>query len=162
MTVVAEVVRSGMVESVHHGSVLALDASGMAAVSVGDVELPIYGRSCNKPLQAVAMVAVGLDLPADLLALVTASHSGEQRHVDGVRRILDRHGLSEHHLANTPDLPLDLATQIVYTRAGGKRASIAQNCSGKHAGMLATCVVNGWPTDNALLIEIRDLLRARN
>ena len=93
------------------------------------------------------MVSVGLDLPPDLLALVAASHSGEQRHVDGVRRILDRHGLSEHHLANTPDLPLDLATQIAYTRAGGKRASIAQNCSGKHAGMLATCVVNGWPTD---------------
>ena len=147
MTVVAEVVRSGMVESVHHGTVLALDASGIAVVSVGDVEQPIYGRSCNKPLQSIAMVSVGLALPPDLLALVTASHSGEPRHVEGVRRILALHGLSEHHLANTADLPLDLGAQIAYTRGGGKKVAITQNCSGKHAGMVATCVVNGWPTD---------------
>lgn len=150
MTVVAEVVRSGLVESVHHGSVLAIDASGMAVVSVGDVTGPVFGRSSNKPLQAVAMVEAGLDLPADQLALVCASHSGEQRHLDVVRRILNAFGLSEHHLQNTPDLPLDLGAQIAYTRQGGKRSSLTQNCSGKHAGMLATCVINGWPLDGYL------------
>jgi L-asparaginase II len=150
VTVVAEVVRSGLVESVHHGSVIAIDASGMATVSVGDVTSTVYGRSSNKPLQAVAMIGMGLDLPPDQLALVCASHSGEQRHLDVVRRILNAFGLSEHHLQNTPDLPLDLGAQIAYTRAGGKRSSLAQNCSGKHAGMLATCVVNGWPLDGYL------------
>lgn len=150
MTIVAEVTRSGLVESVHHGSVLALDGTGMAAVSIGDVERPVYGRSSNKPLQAVAMVYAGLELPADLLALVAASHSGEPRHLEGVRRILSTYGLSEHQLQNTPDLPLDAATQITYVRGGGKKSSITQNCSGKHAGMLATCAVNGWPLTDYL------------
>ena len=153
MTVVAEVVRSGLVESVHHGSVLAIDASGMAVIAVGDIDVPMYGRSSNKPLQAAAMVANGLVLPLDQLALVVASHSGEPRHLEVVRRILHAHGLSEHHLQNTPDLPLDLGAQIAYTRGGGKRSSLTQNCSGKHAGMLATCIVNGWPTDDYLQVE---------
>jgi len=150
VTIVAEVTRSGLVESVHHGSVLALDGAGTAAISIGDVERPVYGRSSNKPLQAVAMVYAGLNLPPDLLALVAASHSGEPRHLEGVRRILATYSLSEHQLQNTADLPLDAATQIAYVRGGGKKSALTQNCSGKHAGMLATCVVNGWPTDGYL------------
>ena len=153
VTVVAEVVRSGLVESVHHGSVLAIDASGMAVVAVGDIDVAVFGRSSNKPLQASAMVASGLDLPPELLVLVAASHSGEPRHIEGVRRILNLHGLQEHQLQNTPDLPLDLSAQIAYTRSGGKRSALVQNCSGQHAGMLLTCLANEWPTDGYLQAE---------
>ena len=86
--VVAEIVRSGFVEGHHYGSVVALDADGSVDWSVGEVDAPILPRSCNKPLQALGMVRLGLDLPPELLALACASHSGEPFHVEGVRRIL--------------------------------------------------------------------------
>ena len=79
--VVAEIVRSGFVEGRHYGSVVALASDGRLEWSVGDVASPVLPRSCNKPLQAVAMLEAGLDLPPDLLALASASHSGEQQHV---------------------------------------------------------------------------------
>ncbi len=143
---VAEIVRNGFVEGHHYGSVVALGADGEVSWSVGDVDVPILPRSANKPVQALGMVRVGLDLPPDLLALVCASHSGEPFHVDGVRRILAGAGLSEDDLQTPPDFPLDDAAREQLVRAGGTRAPILMNCSGKHAGMLATCVVNGWPT----------------
>jgi L-asparaginase II len=143
---VAEIVRNGFIEGHHYGSVVALDAAGAVAWSVGDVDVPILPRSTNKPLQALGMVRAGLDLPPDLLALVCASHSGEPFHVDGVRRILDGAGLSEDDLQTPPDLPLDDAARDQLIRSGGAQAPILMNCSGKHAGMLATCVVNDWPT----------------
>src|SRR5689334_16144735 len=93
--VVAELVRSGFVEGHHHGSVVALDGAGAVDWAVGDVTGPILPRSSNKPLQAAAMVRLGLDLPPDLLALACASHSGEPFHLDGVRRILAGAGLPE-------------------------------------------------------------------
>ena len=86
--VVAEIVRSGVVEGHHHGSVVALGADGEVAYAAGDVDSAMLPRSCNKPVQALAMVRHGLDLPPDLLALASGSHSGERFHVEGVRRIL--------------------------------------------------------------------------
>jgi L-asparaginase II len=143
--VLVEVVRSGLVESRHRGSVLGLAADGSTALAIGEVSRPVYGRSANKPLQATAMVELGLDLEPELLALVCASHNGEPRHVAGVRRILASAGLDESVLANTPDLPLHVPSAHDVIRAGGHRAPVLQNCSGKHAGMLAVCVLNGWP-----------------
>jgi L-asparaginase II len=148
--IVAEVVRSGFVEGRHHGSVVALDPDGAVAWSVGDVTSPVLPRSCNKPLQAVGMVRAGLDLPPDLLALASASHSGEAFHLDGVRRILALAGLDESALQTPPDLPLDDATRSAALRAGDEPSSIAMNCSGKHAAMLLTCVTNGWDTTTYL------------
>jgi L-asparaginase II len=104
-------------------------------------------RSCNKPIQALGMVRIGLDLPPDLLALACASHSGEPFHIDGVRRILASAGLSEEVLQTPPDYPLDEPAREAIIRDGGQRAPVLMNCSGKHAAMLATCVANGWPTD---------------
>lgn len=144
--VVAEVVRSGFVEGRHHGSVMALDTDGSVAWSVGSVDVPVLPRSCNKPLQAVAMVRLGLDLAPELLALVCASHSGEAFHLDGVRRILAGVGLDESALQTPPDYPLDDQEREAAIRAGRERNRVSMNCSGKHAGMLATCVVNDWDT----------------
>ena len=142
--VVAEIVRSGFVEGHHYGSVLALDTDGSVAWSVGAVNVPMFPRSCNKPLQAVAMLRCGLNLPPDLLALACASHSGEPFHIEGVRRILDAAGLDESVLQTPPDYPLDDAAKEDVVRAGGGKAPILMNCSGKHAAMVATCVLNGW------------------
>ena len=148
--VLVEVVRSGLVESRHRGSVVGLHADGSIALAHGDVGGPVYGRSANKPIQATAMVELGLDLPPELLALVCASHNGEPMHIAGVRRILASAGLDEHALRNTPDLPIDRHAAHDVIRAGGRPAALLQNCSGKHAGMLATCVVNGWALDGYL------------
>ncbi|MEO5711356.1 MAG: asparaginase [Nocardioidaceae bacterium] len=144
--VVAEIVRSGFVEGHHYGSVVALEADGTVSFSVGDVDHAILPRSCNKPLQAVGMLHAGLDLDDELLALASASHSGEPFHLDGVRRILAGAGLDESALQTPPDYPIDDQAREEYVRAGGEKSSIAMNCSGKHAAMLATCVVNGWDT----------------
>lgn len=144
--VVAELVRSGFVEGHHYGSVVALAADGGVDWAIGAADQPILPRSCNKPLQALAMVRVGLDLPPELLALACASHSGEPFHVDGVRRILDSAGLPETSLQTPEDWPLDEAERDSVLRAGGQPSRILMNCSGKHAAMLATCVVNGWDT----------------
>jgi L-asparaginase II len=144
---VAEVVRNGFVEGHHYGSVVALAADGSVAWAIGDTDVPVLPRSCNKPVQALGMVRAGLDLPPDLLALACASHSGEPFHIDGVRRILAGAGLSEDDLQTPPDYPLDDDTREALIRAGVQRAPVLMNCSGKHAAMLATCVANGWPTD---------------
>jgi len=144
--VVAEIVRSGFVEGHHYGSLVALDADGSVAWSVGDVESQVLPRSCNKPMQATGMVRCGLPLEGELLALAAASHSGEDFHLEGVRRILGGAGLSEADLQTPPDYPLDDRAKEAWIRDGRAESSIAMNCSGKHAGMLATCAVNGWPT----------------
>jgi L-asparaginase II len=142
--VVAEVVRSGFVEGHHRGSAVALAADGTPAWSVGEVSVLVLPRSCNKPLQAVGMVRLGLDLPPDLLALACASHSGEPFHLDGVRRILALGDLEASALQTPADYPLDDAAKLAAIRAGAEPTPIAMNCSGKHAAMLLTCVVNGW------------------
>jgi L-asparaginase II len=147
---VVEVVRSGFVEARHRGSVVALAPDGSIDWAVGDIESQIFPRSCNKPMQAVGMLRCGLDLSGELLALATASHSGEPFHIAGVRRILASVDLDESALQTPPDYPLDEAARVAFIRAGVDKSRIAMNCSGKHAGMLATCVRNGWPTDRYL------------
>lgn len=136
--------RSDVLESVHHAAVVGLDRDGSVAFAFGDVNLPVYPRSSTKPLQAHAMVSAGLDLPDDLLALVCASHDGRPMHLDGARRILSTVGLDESALANTADLPLDEGESMRVVRQGGTPSPLQMNCSGKHAGMIATCVINGW------------------
>ena len=147
---IAIVRRSGYDECIHSGSVVALASDGSLAFSVGDPNLRCYPRSSLKPLQAEAMVRAGLELPLELLALVSASHDGTPAHVAGVRRILACAGLDESSLGNTPDLPIEPIAAADVLRAGGERMAVQMNCSGKHAGMLATCVANGWSTADYL------------
>jgi L-asparaginase II len=146
----AEVVRSGFVEGWHRGSLVVLDVDGSELWRVGDPDRPVFPRSSNKPLQAVGMLRSGLDLDGDLLALASASHSGEPFHLDGVRRILAGAGLDESALQTPPDYPVDEQEKVALIRAGVAASRIAMNCSGKHAAMLATCVINGWPTASYL------------
>ena len=146
LPVVAEVVRSGFVEGHHRGSVVALEADGSVAFSVGDSTSPVFPRSSNKPMQAAAMLAHGLRLQDELLALAAASHSGEPFHLDGVRKILADAGLTLDDLRTPADYPYDPETQRDWVRAGHGPEPLAMNCSGKHAAMLATCMENGWPT----------------
>ena len=144
--VLAEVVRSGFVESRHRGAVAALTADGSPAFKEGATDVPFFPRSANKPLQAAAMLHAGLTLDGELLALAAASHSGEDFHTDGVRAILRSAGLTEADLRCPPALPLDQDTAYRLIKEGDGETRIRMNCSGKHAAMLATCVASGWPT----------------
>ncbi len=137
--------RDGVVESVHYGSVVATAADGRTLLSAGDPAAPFFPRSALKPLQAVAMVRAGLELPQELLALAAASHSGAAVHRDGALRILELHGLAPGDLANSTDLPYGVREREEWLREGRHATHLTQNCSGKHAAMAATCVINGWP-----------------
>jgi len=147
--ILAEVVRSGFVESVHHGSVVVLDAAGQQVAAAGEVVAPMFPRSSNKPLQTVGMLRAGLRTadPADL-ALISGSHFGEPFHVARVREILGAAGLDENALRCPDSLPLSENERDIVLRDGRGPERILMNCSGKHAGMLATCVANGWPLDD--------------
>jgi len=163
LPVVAEVVRGGFVEGHHHGSVIALRGDD-TALEIGRPDDPMLPRSCAKPLQAAGMLRVGLDVDDELLAVVCASHSGEDRHLAVVQRLLATAGLDEAALDNTPGRPLDKAARRAMTCAGRPADAISHNCSGKHAGMLATCVAAGWPTDgyrdplHPLQLALRDTI----
>lgn len=160
----AEVVRSGFIESRHRGAVAAIAADGSVLLAAGTADIPMFPRSSNKPLQAAAMLRCGLKLDGELLALAAASHSGEDFHVSGVRQILASAGLTEDHLLCPPDYPLDEQSQQAMIAAGAPRDRIHMNCSGKHASMLATCVAAGWPTatytdpEHPLQLHIRDTI----
>lgn len=121
-------------------------ADGSNLVEIGPVAEPMLPRSSAKPLQAVGMLRLGLQVDDEELAVICGSHTGEPRHVDVVRRLLAGAGLSEADLDNTPAMPVDARTRRAMTKAGEGPSSITQNCSGKHAGMLATAVAAGWPT----------------
>jgi L-asparaginase II len=146
-----EVTRNGFVESIHYGAVVVLDPAGSVRGAWGDVDAPMFPRSSLKPLQTLALFDAGW-APYDFshVALAAASHSGEPRHVDVVRQMLAAAGLDESALNNTPDLPLDQTAARAYVAAGGQPDHVHQNCSGKHAAMLATCVAAGWPADGYL------------
>ncbi|MGO4189953.1 asparaginase [Pseudarthrobacter sp. TAF60_1] len=142
--------RDGLVESIHYGSAIATARDGTILAAAGDPLAPLYPRSALKPLQAVAMVRAGLKLPADLLALAAASHSGGSRHRGGTQRILAMHGLTASDLENSTDLPYGTIERENWLRAGLHPTQVTQNCSGKHAAMAATCVINGWPVKGYL------------
>jgi L-asparaginase II len=148
---VAVTSRSGWDESVHFGAVVALGPGGDIEMAAGDPNVVVYPRSSTKPMQAVAMVRAGLQLPPELLAVVCASHDGTPMHTAAALEILHGAGLDEGALANIPSWPLNQATAAGLMRAGAEKTPLLMNCSGKHSGMLATCVHNGWAHDASYL-----------
>ncbi|MGA5818219.1 asparaginase [Kitasatospora sp. NPDC094028] len=148
--VLAEVVRSGFTEGRHHGSLVLLAADGSVEFALGDPDAPVFPRSTAKPFQAVATLRAGLEIGGELLALAASSHSAESFHLDGVRAILGSAGLDESALRTPADLPLDETEAELLLAAGGRRAPILMDCSGKHAGWLAACATNGWDTGSYL------------
>lgn len=150
---VAVTSRSGVDESVHFGAVVGLSPTGDIEFAAGNPSALVYPRSSTKPMQALAMVRAGLDLPSELLALVCASHDGTDMHTSAALRILASAGLDERALGNTASMPLDDAAERAIIRAGGGPSSLSMNCSGKHSGMLATCVHNHWSLDSYLSVD---------
>jgi len=144
----ADVVRSDFVEGHHRGSVVVTNPDGAVDWAVGVVDQPMFPRSSNKPMQALGMLRRGLPLTDELLALAGASHSGEQFHLDGVRKILAEAGLEESALRTPVAYPLDDDTRDAWVRGGHGKERIVMNCSGKHAAMLLTSKLNGWSLED--------------
>lgn len=143
--VAIEVVRGGVVECVHRARAAITYPDGRVWM-LGDAETPTFPRSSLKPIQAVAMLRAGLDVSGAELAISAASHLGESYHLAAVHSILAGARLTEADLQNTPDMPIDPAARIAWILEGRGPEPVAQNCSGKHAAMLRTCVRAGWDT----------------
>jgi L-asparaginase II len=138
--VIAEILRGRTVESVHRGAFIVVSSQGVVR-STGDVATPIFPRSAIKAFQCVPLVESGADaafgLTHEEIALCCASHSGEADHVRVAASILRKAGVSLEDYecgAHWPERMDDRAALIL---AGHRPGAIHNNCSGKHAGMLA-------------------------
>ncbi|MBF4626383.1 asparaginase [Curtobacterium flaccumfaciens] len=141
--------RSGFDESRHVGAGVVVDASGTVIDSVGDATASIYPRSTMKPFQALAVRRAGALFSDEELVLTTASHAGTAAHQALALHMLESFDHVEADLGCPPDMPFDRGT--ARTIDGPRR--LAMNCSGKHAGMLAACRVNGWDEPTYLDID---------
>jgi L-asparaginase II len=136
------VIRSGVEESVHLGSVAVVDSTGRLVAAAGDPATVAFARSASKPFQATAslsLIGESEDLTDREVAVMCGSHHGEPDHLDAVRAILERAGLGPEALRCPPGLPLDPEAALAVT----ERQREYHNCSGKHAGMLLACVRAG-------------------
>src|SRR5919197_6289716 len=143
----AKVIRSGLEESVHAGDVVVVDSGGSIVAFAGDADRQVFARSCMKPLQATVSLSLApFDFTDREIAVMCASHNAEPVHLEVVRTILDRIGIPESALQCPPRRPMD----EVAAAAAGEPQPIHSDCSGKHAGMLAACVAQGWPLSSYL------------
>lgn len=160
----AVIERSGFVESRHAGSAIVLDPEGLPLRTLGNPEALVLPRSTLKPLQALACLTAGVTLEGELLGLATASHTGTDRHVAAVGRILALAGVGEDDLGCPPSLASDGPTRDEMLRELVAPQRIRMNCSGKHATMLLACAINGWDTAtyldpaHPLQVHIREVI----
>ncbi len=133
--------RGGLVESVHRGAFAIARADGEIVSLLGDCVRPVFPRSAVKALQAIALVEEGaadaFNLSDRKLAVACASHSGQPIHVRTVQGFLAKCGLEESALACGAHWPSNEDAARALARAGETPRAVHNNCSGKHAGMLA-------------------------
>jgi L-asparaginase II len=150
---IVEVTRGERVESRHRGSVALVAPSGELIASYGDPEEFVFIRSAAKPFQLAPFVASGrfdaYDFPGPIeaLAVMAASHSGEDRHVRTVQALLRAGGLTREVLACGAHPPFDTETAQRLIRDGEPLTPLRHNCSGKHAAMALHAKAAGWPVE---------------
>ena len=153
--VAVEVTRGIRVESRHRVTFVVADAAGEVRLAVGDPDVRVFPRSAVKPIQAIPLVESGaadaFALDAAELAMASASHGGEEGHVDTVTAWLKRLGLDPDDLACGAHLPSHKPTAAAMQRAGTAPTRAHNNCSGKHTGMLTTAVHLMEPTEGYAL-----------
>ncbi len=148
--ILIEVTRGPLVESWHRGAIAIAAPSGALALSIGDVDTPVYPRSAVKALQALPLIESGAADhfgfgPAEI-ALACGSHAGTERHTHLAAAMLDRAGLNPNDLGCGAHMPLGSSAAHALIAAGQSASQLHNNCSGKHAGMLATAVHLKEPT----------------
>jgi L-asparaginase II len=151
MTELAHTVRSGLVESRHEGSAIAVTAGGEVIEAWGDVSESVFYRSAIKPFQATASQQNGARLIPEQMAMACASHGGHPLHLALVAGMLSEVGLSEADLGCPPAQPISAEARRIAAESGSSESKrIYHNCSGKHSGFLRACVASGWPTGSYL------------
>ena len=146
--------RDGIEEAVHLGHLVVADSDGRISVALGNPNRITYYRSCAKPFQALAALRTGIvsrfDLHTEHIAIMAASHSGEPRHVEVVRDLLHRSGVPEDALQCGAHWPYYEPAAGVVRRQMNEPIAIFNNCSGKHAGMLAAARALDAPLETYL------------
>jgi L-asparaginase II len=138
------VIRSGLPESEHAGDVAVVDAGGRIQAYAGDPHRKVFARSSMKPLQAAVSLSLApMGFTDREVAVMAASHNAEPVHLEAVRSILERGGIAEAELR----CPAVRSRDEDSRRRDPRRLPINSDCSGKHAGMLAACHSQGWPSD---------------
>lgn len=155
--VLVEVLRGGRVESLHRGSIAVVNAAGEIIYQAGDPAFEISMRSCAKPLQAIPVILSGaaerFEFTDQELALFCGSVSGQAFHVEAVRSVLKKIGMTDDALLCGTHPPSHRGTAKDLQQKGIKPGPVHNNCAGKHAAMLALCVHHGWDTTNYLPLE---------
>lgn len=143
--------RGASIESRHTVHVAVVDARGELRCSAGDPAFMAFARSAVKPVQALPLIDDGVadrfGFTTAELAVCCASHSGEPQHVDLAASILRRIGAGAEALACGPHMPFDDDAADALRSAGREPSRLHNNCSGKHAGMLALARHHGWPLE---------------
>jgi L-asparaginase II len=153
--ILAKVIRGETVESIHRGHAVAIDGDGEVLIEIGDPRTVTFFRSASKPFQAMPFITSGaaeeFGFEEDEVALACASHSGEPIHVEIASRMLEKIGLSESDLQCGKHLPFSESESERLLRAGVEITQVHNNCSGKHAAMLAFARRINADTDRYLL-----------
>ena len=148
--VLVHVTRGGMVESQHRGAFAVVDVQGNLVMHAGDITQDVYPRSAVKIIQALPMVMSGAvekyNLTAEELSVACASHSGEKRHTQVVKGMLEKAGLSVDDLECGAHRPTNVQANEDLIRAGETFNALHNNCSGKHTAMLMLAKMNGFDT----------------
>ncbi len=148
--VLVQQVRNGIVESVHRGDVVEVDAAGRIVRLLGDADRIVTLRSCVKPFGLVALVEAGgveaFELTSPEIAIMASSHSGEDAHVRTLQAVYRRAGISQSVLAcGAEGMPLDALTAARLARDGEKAGPVRHMCSGQHSSMILLARLRGWP-----------------
>lgn len=148
--VLVEIYRGGVLESFHRGAVCVVDKKGEIIYSEGDVRQVCFPRSAMKLLQVLPLIAQGgiakFNFTLEEIAVMCGSHNAEPAHLRAVNSILRKTGLDKSALHCGTQYPTSRKDANALIRSGEKPQDIHNNCSGKHAGMLAMCVMMGWET----------------
>ncbi len=148
--ILVECTRGPLTESIHRGSAAVVAADGRVIAAWGDVDRPVFPRSAIKFIQALPLIESGaadaFALSPSELGIACASHSAEPRHLEIVRKWLQRIGLSENDLYCGAHPPRDEQVAEVMYRAGLDPTRAYNNCSGKHTGFLTLALHLGEKT----------------
>lgn len=152
--ILVEVYRNEVLESFHRGVVCVVDAQNKVIFSQGDIHQLCYPRSAMKLLQVIPLLESGgmehFDFTLEEIAIMCGSHNGEPDHLRVVRSVLSKCGLDESTLQCGAQYPTSKKDADKLIRENSKPGPIHNNCSGKHAGMLAMCQLKEWPVENYL------------
>ena len=143
-------IRNGLIEEEHFGVIVEYRPSGINKIAGEDKNYPFYLRSCMKPFQlaAISEIIKNFDFTPQETAVCQASHSGEDFHIEAVSNILKKIGLKKADLLCPAQMPLNGESRKNLIKLEQQPESIHNNCSGKHAAMLAFCVLKGYDTKN--------------